>query len=187
MAFFLGVVRALLISVLVSAALADKCHKPKVRKEWRALSSGERANWIDAVNVHSVHHSLSLFETLTTPTLSVSPSFLTTPMCTRPFRLTCHSFRPTIPLAPSMTVCTGSTSIPGRCLRIWSRLRLYSHGPQYEGTFGDIHAFIVPDPKRRSISPDYSSHGTDTIFSSLKIVSSRSAVTREPRPTGIGL
>jgi hypothetical protein len=60
MAFFLGVVRALLISLLVSAALADgnksgnddkKCGKPKVRREWRKLSPSERGDWIKAMNV----------------------------------------------------------------------------------------------------------------------------------------
>ena len=66
---FLGLVRVLFFGLLVSSALADGyghdhdhddgnnygnnkgCQKPKVRREWRKLSDGERADWIEAVNV----------------------------------------------------------------------------------------------------------------------------------------
>lgn len=53
MASFLGVARVLLLSLLISTVVADdkKCENPKVRREWRTLSSSEQADWIDAVNV----------------------------------------------------------------------------------------------------------------------------------------
>ena len=54
MGSFLGVVRVLFFSLLVSAAVANNgkgCVKPKVRREWRKLSLHERGDWIDAVNV----------------------------------------------------------------------------------------------------------------------------------------
>jgi tyrosinase len=50
MASFLGLVRVLLLSLLVSVVVADGCEKPKVRREWRKLSSDERSEWIKAVN-----------------------------------------------------------------------------------------------------------------------------------------
>jgi len=52
MGSFLGVVRVLLLCLLVSAVGAkDACKQPKVRREWRKLTPGERAEWIDAVKV----------------------------------------------------------------------------------------------------------------------------------------
>jgi tyrosinase len=50
MASFLGLVRVLLLSLLVSVVVADgECEKPKVRREWRKFSPPERAEWIKAV------------------------------------------------------------------------------------------------------------------------------------------
>ena len=53
MGSFLGVVRVLLLSLFVSAVVANNngCGKPKVRREWRKLSPRERGDWISAVNV----------------------------------------------------------------------------------------------------------------------------------------
>lgn len=52
MGSFLGVARALFICLLVSAAVASNtCKTPKVRREWRKLTPGERTEWIRAVNV----------------------------------------------------------------------------------------------------------------------------------------
>jgi len=52
MASFLGLARILLLSLLVSVVVADDyaCTNPKVRREWRALSTSERGDWIKAVN-----------------------------------------------------------------------------------------------------------------------------------------
>ncbi|KAF9644191.1 Di-copper centre-containing protein [Thelephora ganbajun] len=51
MGSFLGVVHALLLCCLVSAVVAyDGCFNPKVRREWRQLTPGERTEWIRAVN-----------------------------------------------------------------------------------------------------------------------------------------
>jgi len=57
MTSFIALTRALLLSLLVvSVAAADGddagCTNPKVRREWRALSTKERGDWIKAVNVH---------------------------------------------------------------------------------------------------------------------------------------
>ena len=53
MGSFLGVVRVLLLSLFVSAVVANNtgCIKPKVRREWRKLSRREQGDWIKAVNV----------------------------------------------------------------------------------------------------------------------------------------
>lgn len=58
MASFLGVLRVLFLSLVVSVAVAaddDKssCQNPKVRREWRQLSADEQAEWIRAMNVRS--------------------------------------------------------------------------------------------------------------------------------------
>jgi tyrosinase len=50
MASFLGLVRVLLLCLILSAVDAKGCKKPKVRREWRKLSKGERGEWIRAVN-----------------------------------------------------------------------------------------------------------------------------------------
>jgi len=83
MAFFLGVVRALLVSLLVSAAVANgkKCENPKVRREWRKLSSSERSEWIDAVNcLNTIPHDPRMVPTVPTnisliPPVNQSSSF----------------------------------------------------------------------------------------------------------------
>lgn len=55
------IVLALLLTfftaVQAAPAPADKkgCGKPLVRREWRALSEGERKEWVDAVKVGSIH------------------------------------------------------------------------------------------------------------------------------------
>jgi hypothetical protein len=61
MVSFLAVVRVLLFSFLVSAVVAsgNKCKKPKVRREWRALSRDQRTEWIRAVNVFNPPFSCS--------------------------------------------------------------------------------------------------------------------------------
>ena len=51
MGFFLGLVRVLLVSLLVTAVAADECKKPRIRREWRKLTPRERAEWINAINV----------------------------------------------------------------------------------------------------------------------------------------
>ena len=48
----------LLVGTAVASVRATACENPSVRREWRALSIGERAQWIKAVNVCL---SLSLF------------------------------------------------------------------------------------------------------------------------------
>ena len=52
MTSFLGVVRVLLLSLLISAAVAQECPVPFVRLEWRQFTPTQRAAWIEAVNVH---------------------------------------------------------------------------------------------------------------------------------------
>jgi len=62
MASFLSIVRVVVLSVLVSAAVAGNrttCQNPRVRREWRALSLDERTDWIRAVNVLSLRFSRS--------------------------------------------------------------------------------------------------------------------------------
>jgi tyrosinase len=51
MGSFLGLVRVLLLSLFVSAAVASNsgCGKPKVRREWRKLSPRDKGDWIKAV------------------------------------------------------------------------------------------------------------------------------------------
>ena len=53
MASFLGVLRVLFVSLLVSVAVAadGDCTDPKVRREWRKLSPDEQSEWIQAMNV----------------------------------------------------------------------------------------------------------------------------------------
>jgi len=53
MCSFLGLVRVLLLSLLVSTVVANNygCGKPEARREWRKLSERERGDWISAVNV----------------------------------------------------------------------------------------------------------------------------------------
>ena len=41
----------LFIGTAATSARAALCENPSVRKEWRALSVDERAEWIEAVNV----------------------------------------------------------------------------------------------------------------------------------------
>ena len=66
MGSFLGLTRVLSLCLLVSAAVAGsggyggsggyqtKCQQPKVRREWRALSDSEQAEFIRAVNVRII-------------------------------------------------------------------------------------------------------------------------------------
>ena len=60
-----GLQVVLLLQVLVHPASvsAAKCTKPSIRKEWRALSRSERAEWIRAVNV-SIFLCSSFFLTI---------------------------------------------------------------------------------------------------------------------------
>jgi len=71
MTSFLGLTRTLLLSLLIVSVVADGyghddngkgngnghgnggCRNPKVRREWRALSTRERGDWIKAVNVRT--------------------------------------------------------------------------------------------------------------------------------------
>jgi hypothetical protein len=49
---FLGVARVLLSCLLVSAVAANNaCKNPRVRREWRKLTTREQAEWISAVDV----------------------------------------------------------------------------------------------------------------------------------------
>ena len=49
---FLGIVHAVLLGLLGSAAASNNtCRNPKVRHEWRKLSPNERTEWMNAVNV----------------------------------------------------------------------------------------------------------------------------------------
>lgn len=51
---FLSILRAVVVSaVLFTSVSAKSCTKPEVRKEWRSISSEERACWIDAIQVLS--------------------------------------------------------------------------------------------------------------------------------------
>ena len=49
---FKNVVLALLLTS-VTTVYAGACKNPRVRREWRALSEGERQEWIRAVKVGS--------------------------------------------------------------------------------------------------------------------------------------
>jgi hypothetical protein len=57
------VLRGLFVSFTILCSLAGAsstytkktCREPAVRKEWRALSTGEKAEWIRAINVCEVH------------------------------------------------------------------------------------------------------------------------------------
>ena len=54
MGSFLGIARVLFLSLLVSAVVAGngrKCQNPKIRREWRNLTTSEQADWIRAINV----------------------------------------------------------------------------------------------------------------------------------------
>ena len=54
MGSFLGIAHVLFLSLVVSAVVAGngrKCQNPKVRREWRSLTTSERADWIRAINV----------------------------------------------------------------------------------------------------------------------------------------
>jgi len=48
----------LVVGAAVASVRATLCENPSVRREWRALSVDERAQWIKAINVRL---SLSLF------------------------------------------------------------------------------------------------------------------------------
>lgn len=60
MGSFLDIVRALFLGILVSTAVANNvtCQKPKVRREWRQISTSERIDWITAVNVFIPYREL---------------------------------------------------------------------------------------------------------------------------------
>jgi hypothetical protein len=47
----LSILRITLVSVLLFTSVSGHCTNPKVRKEWRCISSDERASWINAVKV----------------------------------------------------------------------------------------------------------------------------------------
>ena len=48
----LHILRITLVSALLFTSVGARgCHTPRVRKEWRSISSDERAAWIDAVKV----------------------------------------------------------------------------------------------------------------------------------------
>lgn len=40
---------------IISSVVSTPCIKPSVRKEWRALSTREKAAWIRAINVRVKH------------------------------------------------------------------------------------------------------------------------------------
>jgi len=56
---FLALLLTFFTAVQAAPAPADKkgCSKPLVRREWRALSEGERTEWVDAVKVGPIHQS----------------------------------------------------------------------------------------------------------------------------------
>lgn len=47
----LALVTIFLASLPLSSVATTKCTEPAVRKEWRKLSTAEKADWIQAVNV----------------------------------------------------------------------------------------------------------------------------------------
>lgn len=50
----IAVVATLLFTSVSGAAVGATCTNPKVRKEWRSISSDERAAWIDGIKVSSL-------------------------------------------------------------------------------------------------------------------------------------
>jgi len=50
----IAVVSTLLFTTVSGAAVGATCTNPKVRKEWRSISSDERAAWIDGIKVSSL-------------------------------------------------------------------------------------------------------------------------------------
>ena len=53
MRLFLGAIHVLFSGVLVSTVIANNvtCKNPKVRREWRKLSTDQRIEWINAIKV----------------------------------------------------------------------------------------------------------------------------------------
>ena len=47
----LHILRLALVSALLFISVSGHCTTPKVRKEWRRISSDERAAWINAIKV----------------------------------------------------------------------------------------------------------------------------------------
>lgn len=45
--------RIALVSALLLTSVSGHCRAPRVRREWRSITSDERASWINAVNVCS--------------------------------------------------------------------------------------------------------------------------------------
>jgi hypothetical protein len=89
--FFLTLV---IFCLLVGASSTHKrkaCVEPAVRKEWRALSTGEKAEWIRAVNVREVHNTD--FRGLNRVDHSACHICLTTQLCLPGWILQYRSYR----------------------------------------------------------------------------------------------
>ena len=56
--FFLTLAVLCLLVGASSTYKRNTCVEPAVRKEWRALSTEEKAEWIRAVNVREVHNTV---------------------------------------------------------------------------------------------------------------------------------
>ena len=69
---------------------------------------------------------------------------------------------------------------------VWFRPRLFAYGPQSPCASHVVRVLIVFNPKNRSTLLASSSHGTDISCITLKRCSSKSAVSKERPPTGIG-
>jgi hypothetical protein len=116
---------AIVVLVAVLGAEAHTCKHPSVRREWRALSTSERVEWITAVKVSAVFYAISgadLLQCLSklphdkalTPTVNSSISLIP-------------------PVDPNSSYYDGeflsvsSVIFPTHCFRHCLR----SHGPQY--------------------------------------------------------
>lgn len=51
---FLNILRITLVSALLFTSASGVCVSPSVRREWRSISSDERAAWVNAVKVTSL-------------------------------------------------------------------------------------------------------------------------------------
>ncbi|KAF9647444.1 Di-copper centre-containing protein [Thelephora ganbajun] len=71
---FLCILRFILISALLFTSVSGHCRKPRVRREWRSISTTKRASWINAVKcLAELPHDPKVTATVD-PALSLIPS-----------------------------------------------------------------------------------------------------------------
>jgi len=74
---FLNFLRIAVISTLLFTSVNGACNNPKVRQEWRSISSDDRAAWLNAIKcLAKLPHDPSVAPTVD-PTLSVIPPMTT--------------------------------------------------------------------------------------------------------------